>query len=390
MRIGIISFEGDGWPAGIHYQLNLLQALGQYAPQVDVCLLSNWNPPEEVFQSNRSTVTRYCLPRHSNFLNQINRIIRRLSGQDILLRQALRAPPGSGVDLLFPGQFRVGRHIAILYWIPDFQHFRLPEMFSVIALRARNRDFMQGIRRATLVLLSSHDARKDFCEFAPKYSVKARVIHFVVSIPDDIYQIDLREILVQYKLPERFFYLPNQFWKHKNHILVLKALKLLKEREIRPFIVCTGVTHDHRHPSYFNKLTEMISLWGLCDQIAILGLIPQRHVHLLIRQSICVLNPSLFEGWSTTVEETKSIGKSVLLSDLPVHREQDPPEATYFNPYDGEDLANKLAALWIHLPPGPDLTLEEKANRELPIRMQNYAQSFVTIAQEAINLAKRR
>jgi glycosyltransferase involved in cell wall biosynthesis len=41
-----------------------------------------------------------------------------------------------------------------------------------------------------------------------------------------------------------------------------------------------------------------------------------------MRASTALINPSLFEGWSTTVEEAKSTGTPMILSDLGVHREQ--------------------------------------------------------------------
>ena len=38
--------------------------------------------------------------------------------------------------------------------------------------------------------------------------------------------------------------------------------------------------------------------------------------------SVALLNPSHFEGWSTTVEEARALGVPMLLSDLDVHLEQ--------------------------------------------------------------------
>ena len=48
-------------------------------------------------------------------------------------------------------------------------------------------------------------------------------------------------------------------------------------------------------------------------------------MYALIRQSLCVLNPSLFEGLGLSVAESKSIGKRVLAADLPPLREQAAP-----------------------------------------------------------------
>ncbi|RWM80807.1 MAG: glycosyltransferase [Mesorhizobium sp.] len=72
-----------------------------------------------------------------------------------------------------------------------------------------------------------------------------------------------------------------------------------------------------------------------------LGLIPYDDVVALIGAADYLLNPSHFEGWSTTVEETKSLGTPMLLSDIPLHREQ-APESLFFAPDSAEALAQRL------------------------------------------------
>jgi glycosyltransferase involved in cell wall biosynthesis len=185
-------------------------------------------------------------------------------------------------------------------------------------------------------------------------------------------------------LPEKFIYLPNQFWKHKNHRAVFNALKLLKDCGIKPFLVCSGSLHDYRHPSYFGQLLQAISEFGIRDQIAFLGLIPRDHVYLMIRQSICVLNPSLFEGFGLAVDEARSIGKRILLSDITVHREQNPPKGVFFNPEDEEGLAQRLKEVWEDTAPGPDPELEENARRDQPVRIAAFAESFMSVVKEVI------
>ena len=61
-----------------------------------------------------------------------------------------------------------------------------------------------------------------------------------------------------------------------------------------------------------------------------LGMIPLDHVYALLRASVALINPSRFEGWSTTVEEAKSFGVPMILSDIDVHREQTGGAARYF------------------------------------------------------------
>jgi glycosyltransferase involved in cell wall biosynthesis len=55
------------------------------------------------------------------------------------------------------------------------------------------------------------------------------------------------------------------------------------------------------------------------------------------------VNPSRFEGWSTTVEEAKAVGTPMLLSDIPVHREQ-APHADFFGTDDAAAMADAIAS----------------------------------------------
>jgi glycosyltransferase involved in cell wall biosynthesis len=76
--------------------------------------------------------------------------------------------------------------------------------------------------------------------------------------------------------------------------------------------------------------------------VSFLGLIPYEDVLNLIYFSKALINPSFFEGWSSTVEEAKSIGTLSIISDIPIHREQSPKNVIYFDPNDSVNLAEIL------------------------------------------------
>lgn len=71
-------------------------------------------------------------------------------------------------------------------------------------------------------------------------------------------------------------------------------------------------------------------------------MIPYGDVFELINSSAALINPSYFEGWSSTVEEAKTMGALTILSDIAIHREQDPTGALYFNPSDTEALSKLM------------------------------------------------
>src|SRR5690606_17136877 len=126
----------------------------------------------------------------------------------------------------------------------------------------------------------------------------------------------------RYGLPPTYFFLPNQFWSHKNHATVIEALALLKARGRAVTVAASGNPVDPRDPAHFERLTARAAALGVDDLFRPLGLIPYADIALLMRGSAALINPSLFEGWSTTVEEAKATGTPMILSSLDVHREQ--------------------------------------------------------------------
>jgi glycosyltransferase involved in cell wall biosynthesis len=396
MRIAFQHMGSEEWIAGISFLENLFAALCSLTTEKPyLALVINENTPERDY--------RTLLPYVDQILTAPANPLLETQQPSLLYRavQWLRKKLSNNrrfsaflrkhdIDCFFSTVSGPWINLSVphITWICDFQHIRLPDMFTPEARVARDRVFHNRVQSATLVLLTAEDVRKDFEAFAPAHAAKARTVQFVAHIPPSVYDRDPLELLSIYHLPEKFFYLPNQFWKHKNHIVVLEALHHLEKRAVRPCVVCTGTPIDFRHPTCFADLMQKLSLWNIRGQVIFLGVVPREHVFMLMRQAICVLNPSLFEGLGLSIAESKSLGKRVILSDLSVLREQDPPCSAYFNPRDSRDLADKMEMIWKTTEPGPDLDLEAIARAALPRRQQQFGRAFSQIAREAMALWK--
>jgi hypothetical protein len=99
-----------------------------------------------------------------------------------------------------------------------------------------------------------------------------------------------------------------------------------------------------------------------------------------MRRSLAVIQPSLFEGWSTVVEDARVLGKPTILSDISVHLEQNPPNSLFFEQHSPQHLAKLLADGWTQLPPGPDLEQEATARAKNIQEVQSFGQKFLNIA----------
>lgn len=389
-RVAFLTHGNKKWTAGVVYLKNLFFALRSIESTIQ---------PEIVLLIPERTESDFYKPLLPYF-DQVLKIpissgngAWQRSAKKLLTYFGLNQFPSSilkllcknQIDVLFSSmQFGPKFPIPLLSWIPDFQHRHLPENFSLEEIKKRDESLKNIVRYANRVILSSQNCKKDLESYEPRSTSKINVVPFVAQIPTVTYDTDPEQTVFEYNIPKRFFYLPNQFWKHKNHMLVLQALRVLKEKGVKPVVVCTGNTNDPRSPLYFGEFLAAISTFNLRDQVLILGLIPHLHVIHLMRQSIAVLQPSLFEGWSTTVEEIKSLGKKIILSDIEVHREQNPPKSEYFNPHDPEDLANCIEQSWKKDEVGPDLYLEELSRSQIKERTENFGRIFMNIVKEVI------
>jgi glycosyltransferase involved in cell wall biosynthesis len=115
------------------------------------------------------------------------------------------------------------------------------------------------------------------------------------------------------------------------------------------------------------------------DAFRPLGMVPSADLMGLMHHSIAVINPSKFEGWSTTVEEAKSMGKIIVLSDIPVHREQAPERAAFFDPEDAAQLADTLLGVWDGWDAAEDRIFIDRAATLLPARRQAFARRYEQI-----------
>lgn len=231
-------------------------------------------------------------------------------------------------------------------WIPDFQYKHHPEGSNPSEIEGRKAAFAHITSKAGTVVLSSAHAEKDCHEIFPESRGKTFVLRFRVFAEEEQWASNPMLTVVKYHLPERYLLCSNLLAPTKNHMLVLDALRLLKLRGILITVVFTGDLHDVRNPGFYNQFLARIHENDVSDCVRILGLIPKAHQFDLMRASLAVVQPSLFEGWHTGVEEAQLAGKLLVLSKIDVHLEQNPPDRVLFDPTSAEALAEAMDCAW--------------------------------------------
>lgn len=340
IRVAFTMIGGKNWTGGYNYLLNLVRALSEHACGRVQPVLFFGTDVDKTEAAPFESVAGAVVIRHAHFnaSNKHKRLLQALlTGCDHAAEQAFSA---QNIDVVFePAQFYGWRFpIPVVAWIPDFQHRHLKNLFDFKAYWKREIGFRVQIASGREIMLSSNDAQHDCERFYPRTRGRTHVVRFAVPPVPTMDAASARAVANGYGLPEKFFFLPNQFWKHKNHKCVIQALGLLKENGHEIVVAASGKQNDPRDPTHFPTLQRLIDANSLEKNFRLLGLIPHAHIPALMQSCAALINPSTFEGWSTTVEEAKAMGTPMILSSLRVHQEQS-PNALFFDPGSPSQLA---------------------------------------------------
>jgi glycosyltransferase involved in cell wall biosynthesis len=386
IRVGFL-VRPDHWLGGKNYLRNLFAAIGAQSDRAITPV---------IFTGMRSRSVTADFPGieiiRSPILDDrrsaawfVRKVVAKVSSQDHLLRRLLEQHRVSILSHSF--HLGIQSSIATIGWIPDFQHLHLPEFFSPHDRKLRDREFMEVCIHSDRIILSSECARADLQAFAPEQAHKAALLRFVASPMSLSHVVALPVLQRKYSFEKSYFLLPNQFWAHKNHRLVITALQILRRQNKNVTVLSTGITNDHRHPRLFSDLMKYAKECDVLDSFRVLGVVPFDDLVGLMQHSIAFINPSKFEGWSTSVEEAKSMGKRVVLSDIAVHREQAPDGGFFFPAGDAEALAEAMLAAYNQFDEINDSTRQEMARIQYPRRLKEFGNAY---AQVTLNISSER
>lgn len=392
LSIGLEAGYDPGWLAGLQYVRNLTYTL--------ITLPLEDRPNIRLLPVNAETVVRISdLAKYDKVEVAAN-----VDSRPVLLEGALkvrrfkrkalqprlqRLLDGAfhDLDVTYPGWGTPLPGVPQMHWVPDLQHVFLPELFDQAEIEARDADLRRLASLDATLIFSSRSALADFRKFFPTSSARTRVWQFCSPITE--HELDASDAATRFDLPKRFIYVANQFWAHKEHLTLFKALVILRDRGLCPPVVCTGLLADRRKPAYVEEVNRYLLDNQLEAQVRLLGVVPRPDQILVLRHSTVVVQPSKFEGWSTVVEDAKAVGRPLILSDFRVHLEQAPQHA-FFQLGSAESLADAIAECWSELPSGPDEQAEEAAREWLEGRRSELAREFISISTDEISHQRAR
>jgi len=90
-------------------------------------------------------------------------------------------------------------------------------------------------------------------------------------------------------LPKKYFFYPAQFWEHKNHIRILEAIKILKERDVNVNFVFCG-----KDKGNLKNIKKKIAKLEIGDQVEIFNFLSNEEIKIVYKKAIALVMPSYF------------------------------------------------------------------------------------------------
>jgi len=264
----------------------------------------------------------------------------------------------------------------------DFQQEYYPDFFTFRERIARKIIYKTGLH-ANVIICESDYVKQDIIKFL---NIDENKIKVLPSPPPSYLQTmeikneNLLAIRKKYDLPEGYIFYPAQFWYHKNHINLLRALKYIKDKyNLEIPLILVGSKKNN----FENVMNEIQSL-GLGQQIKYLGYVPDKDMPYLYKLATALVMPTLFESVSMPIWEAFYLGCPVVSSNVCALPEQVADAGLIFDPYNIEDIAEKIFIIWTNENLRNEL-INKGFERVKDLTIENYTKEWEKILEEVKN-----
>lgn len=216
-----------------------------------------------------------------------------------------------------------------------------PEVRSFGEFERREILFRLASTKAVAVIVNASELIDDLCRRYAMERDRAICIPFSPSTyvsrsaPDAAADA---AVLAKYRLEPGYLFYPAQFWPHKNHITLLAALALLRERGIIERLVLCGSNRSGR-----DKIDLAIRTYGLSDQISIIGFVESAELGALYRGACALVMPTYFGPTNLPPLEAWAVGTPVIYPEA--FKAQAGDAAILFDYDDQRSLAEAIVSL---------------------------------------------
>jgi glycosyltransferase involved in cell wall biosynthesis len=233
--------------------------------------------------------------------------------------------------------------VPALATIHDLMHRyerRFPEIGTKWQYAWREWHFRNTSKWADGILVDSQLGKQHVIDSYEIDPSRLHVLPFVApTYLDD--KIDTLYTIPEKHLPKKFLFYPAQFWEHKNHKRLVKALGILKSRFPDIKLVLAGAKKNK-----YTSILNLVERLGLLENVMFLGYVPDKEMGILYRHARAMIMPSFSGPTNIPPLEAMKLGCPSAVSNVYAMHEQTKGAALLFDPESVENMASVMAKLW--------------------------------------------
>ena len=223
----------------------------------------------------------------------------------------------------------------------DFQKKKFKEISKVVFLI---REYLNKkvLPKAFKIIVESEDLKKRIINL---YKLNPNSIISIPNLPSMLLKnkikVNIKKGNEKFNSFKNFYFYPAQFWEHKNHKIILEAVKKLKSKKKNIYFVFCG--KDKGNLKYINK---KIQEYGIEENIKIFNYLKDDELFLLYKKCKALIMPSFFGPTNIPPVEAWLLGVAVGYSSL--NRNHGKDAAIYFRPESVNELIKVILKLEIN------------------------------------------
>ena len=185
--------------------------------------------------------------------------------------------------------------IPCIAYIPNMMYRyypRFPE-FPFMTRITRDIVYKYYTRKAAIYASDSEQGIEDIHKFLHVSLNKGRVIPFIPA--GYIYKHrgmtigEIKNTLKKYNLPEKFIFYPAQFWHHKNHLRLIQALGIIKEKYNTDVNLVLAGNAEGKYKKTAQLVFSEAEKLGVASQITHLGYVSDSEMAALYKKSLALV-----------------------------------------------------------------------------------------------------
>lgn len=223
--------------------------------------------------------------------------------------------------------------------IHDVSHERYPEWFSKNYYRFYHYMMPRIGKKAHAVLTVSEFSKKEIVDTLGINSEKIHVVHSNVPFHN---KPSKEEVLSFTRNPEaeRYILAVSSMDPRKNFVRLVEAFDKIKDKSVKLYII--GMSFKAFNTPDLQKL--------IGENVHLPGYIPDEKLQTMYQNALLSVYPSLYEGFGLPPLESMTYGCPVINSDIPALREVSQDAALYVDPYNVDDITQKIEQLLVDEP----------------------------------------